>query len=162
MESWQLESIETLRPRLQRSLRGWADRADIEDAVQEALLVLLRAYTTSSPVFAPFPFAFAVARRHILMGRRRARRVQVSRDLDVPAAHQSPATNWSALLTDLGYAPSERRARTLELLGQGLRTTRGLARALDRDVASVKEHRARLQRWLLRVLAEWSVPPTRL
>lgn len=95
----------------------------------------------------PLVFTSTVVRRHLLRQRLLLRRQMTTSQADLTVGdNEVVRIDWNALLADLGHPPTAGRARLLALLAQGVRTSRGLSRLLDRDVATVEECRARLQR----------------
>jgi len=153
---WQTIFGDVLR-RLHASAGAWT-QADIDDAVQDGLVVLLHLWEAGVEVRDPTRLACAVARRRLLDGRRRMRRrdaggVELD-ELAPPEPEERQLRGWREDLRKLGIIVTENRARLLDAIVSGARATKDLARILGRDPKTIRESRQRLQRWL-----ESLIPP---
>ncbi|MBX3464573.1 MAG: sigma-70 family RNA polymerase sigma factor [Planctomycetes bacterium] len=143
---------------LQRLRRRFARRAgpdDVDDLVQDAVLVLWRRALAGEIVADRFAFCVRVAQRRLVDGYRAQHPVPGGDVFD--ACLDEPRVgpvDWVARLRREGLAPPAVWAELLLAISGGVRTTRHLARALDRDPSAVRWSRRRLQRWLAACAAE--------
>lgn len=144
----------TVATEVQRYLIGslGAPRDWLEDAVQDAMLcmiVLARRERIEDAV--AFGVAF-VKKRWIDELRKRQRRGEELRpDLDEPPGkpvHKVGTPDWSTLLRDAGWEPTEAWSRILDAIASGARGNSKIAATLGVHVKTVQESRKRLQRWL--------------
>lgn len=145
--------LTSLRRRLLHRFRWVSGKADLDDAIQEALIALWQARERAMHVASPFPFLCTVVERKLLRQARDTKRLILG-NVDEALVPKSTAdnTDWSLLLDALGFQPTIAWTALLRAIANGTRTHKGLARALARNVTSIKESRARLQKWLHLVL----------
>lgn len=135
-------------------------RHDIDDAIQEALLtVWLRLLSGDVPRDLQ-AYATRVAHRRIVDAWRRHQREPTRSCVDSEASCDPEAIdNWVELLEGQGAKATEAGEAVLRLITKGLRSSKALALALERNVKTIKERRARLCVWLRRLAEDWDVPP---
>jgi hypothetical protein len=140
---------EALRSYLFARWRRRQPRQHVEDAIQDTLLLLLQQGAQRAVVANLRAFANRIVQRRLVDATRREHRRVVAHATWLLA--QQPATTTTAWVDDLialGHRPTAGWTRLLVAIERGTRTTRGLARVLDRDPKTVKESRGRLQAWL--------------
>ncbi len=126
--------------------------------MQDAAVALWRSRSDGSEIANPLAFCSCVVRRRVSDEVRRVRRCTLA-DEHLLAAHaraHEPVVEreypWRDLMLTRG------QLTLLRLIVGGVRSTRSLARALDRDPASVRERRHRLVSHLERLWARAGAP----
>ena len=147
---------ERLRIELRARCVWSGDPAWIEDVMQDAFLALLmvRKNGVQVPESAEVGFCLLVMRRRLIdRQRRQLRRHEVADAvLDQLAAAEGEMVEWVAILDREGWVLSPGAREVLEQIQSGVRSTKGLARVLGRDVKTIRERRERLMAYLRRVL----------
>jgi len=139
---------------LQRLIgRLHAPREWLEDAVQDALVCMVVLMNGGGQIdnFVAFGVAFA-KKRWVEERRKQQRRGELLKSdlgLDDRAARDKLGTpDWSAMLRQAGWEPTEAWSRILDAITSGVRGTNRIAEALGMHRKTVQEARMRLQRWL--------------
>jgi len=161
--AWELLPLLEQLHRYLRCIAQQMPREWVEDQLEELVLCLLETRAIGGAVQDLAAFSRAFLRRRLVDEvRRQRRRPRGFSDLEQLASLAAASTDWVAVLRREGYEPTGNWARILDRIASGTRSSKGLARALGRDVTSVRESRRRLQRWLRRVLQALAPPPERL
>ncbi|MGE3173720.1 MAG: RNA polymerase sigma factor [Planctomycetota bacterium] len=136
---------------------SWAPHDLVEDAVQDALVTLLEREARGGSVHSPRAFALRVAQRRLVDRWRASRWVSLSESLEVTPVPEpgGPVVSWNSHLIARGLSLTPNQVALLAAIDSGARSTKAIARALNRTPKTVRERRLRL----LQALAVLAPPP---
>ena len=150
----------SLRSALERGCSSLGPKDRVDDAVQESLLSLVVALRAGAVIADAAGWCAVIVRRRVVDSQRRIRRLVLGQDLDRLVRLAEPTGDWVALLRSEWVEVSAADSDLLRRIQAGCRGHGSLARALGRNVKTIRERRLRLQALLRRVLEDiGGVPP---